>query len=74
MTEHVLKFETDDFYGPHMRLEFDRANAGAVVITLACSGSGYSMSVSFDVWEDQVNQLIAHLTEWRDRDRSRRSI
>lgn len=66
-----LKFESDDYYGPSLELEFDCTNARAVVVKLKGSTGSLEASNQFDIYDDQVDKVIAELTAWRERLRAR---
>lgn len=70
--EHVLKFESDDYYGPCLKLVFDCHNPGAVCFTIEGDSSGMTASVDYSLFTpDDVDKVIAELTAWRERYRER---
>ncbi len=70
--KHKLVFESDDYNGPTMKLEFDCSNAGYVVITQEAEGTGMTASIDYGLYQTQeVEKVIAALTAWRERERER---
>lgn len=70
--EHVLTFESDDYYGPTMKLEVNCASKGAVDFTINGDASGITASLSYTLYDDDaVEKVIAELSAWIDRLRER---
>jgi len=72
MAEHILTFESSDYYGPDLKLEINCSNAGAVSFSIEGEGSGMQASVLYSLFEtDQVDKVISELSAWRERYRER---
>lgn len=70
--EHVLTFESDDYYGPTMKLEVSCASLGAVDFTIDGEASGITASLRYSLYDyDAVEKVIAELSAWLDRYRER---
>jgi hypothetical protein len=67
--EHVLTFESSDYYGPELKLTID-CSQSQVDFTIEGEGSGVLASVRYSlIGYAEVEQVIAALTAWRERQR-----
>lgn len=70
--ENKVEFESDDYYGPAMKLAIDCSSPGAVSFSIEGEGSGMTASISYSLFmSEDVECVIAELTAWRERERER---
>jgi hypothetical protein len=75
VSEHKLAFETDDYYGPTMKLVVDCASVGAVDFSIRGDMSReISSALTYTLYDDEdVKKLIVELLAWLDRLNERRA-
>lgn len=66
-SEHVLKFDSDDYYAGATSIEFNLNGVGAADVAIEVEASGVSASVTYYLMIDDLRELIPKLQEVVDR-------
>jgi hypothetical protein len=70
--EHKLTFESDDYYGPTMKLVVD-CSSSVVVFRQEANTTGVTASLDYTLHiEDQVLKVVGQLLDWLEREKARK--